>query len=78
MYETYNITLLDLNLDFIDVDLKHHVSKRPDSHDIHITEPNGMICLISFIATANIRDTSMIISFKSIRFYIYNENKNNC
>ncbi|XP_052706793.1 uncharacterized protein LOC128182242 [Crassostrea angulata] len=34
--------LRDLNLDFIDDDLKHHVSKRPDSHDIHITEPNDV------------------------------------
>ncbi|XP_052706795.1 uncharacterized protein LOC128182245 [Crassostrea angulata] len=34
--------LRDLNLDFIDDDLKHHVSKRPNSHDIHITEPNDV------------------------------------
>nr|XP_034328510.1 uncharacterized protein LOC105347768 isoform X2 [Crassostrea gigas] len=34
--------LRDLRLDFIDDDLKHHVSKRPDSHDIHITEPNDV------------------------------------
>lgn len=74
MYETYNITISALGLDVIVDDLKHHVSKRRDSHDKRTTEPNGMKCFISFNATANIRET-MIISFKSIRFHLKKENR---